>query len=76
MRDRGIVLPFLTDDILVNFDQARVDAGVETLIDFSSAQSQLLMLTCHRHLAEAFRQHGIPVTDLPDRDEYRGRLAG
>ena len=75
-RQEGIHLPFILDDILVNFDETRVSSAMETLKEFSQNGTQTLLLTCHSHLAEAFADQGVSVTNLPKREQQTERLAG
>jgi uncharacterized protein YhaN len=48
-------LPIVLDDVLVNFDDARALAALQTLDEFSK-EHQILFLTCHEHLVEMARQ--------------------
>ncbi|CAH1190335.1 hypothetical protein PAECIP111892_00112 [Paenibacillus auburnensis] len=45
-------LPLLFDDLFVNFDEQRLFAAL-ALIGELSATRQIVMMTCHRHVAEA-----------------------
>ena len=45
-------LPLLFDDLFVNFDEHRLHAAL-TLLGNLSASRQVVMMTCHRHVAEA-----------------------
>lgn len=49
--DHGTVLPFVADDLFVNFDNERALAGLEVLADFSK-KTQVLFFTHHQHLGE------------------------
>jgi hypothetical protein len=62
---RGVELPMILDDVLVNFDAQRAVAAVEVLHDFSQRGHQLLLLTCHEHLALLFANHQLDVRRLP-----------
>jgi len=62
---RGIELPMILDDILVNFDQVRTEAAVDTLLDYAAEGQQILFFTCHLHLAHLFESRGIEPTWLP-----------
>ena len=64
-RDSGIELPMVLDDVLVNFDQQRTEAAVETLIDFTQQGQQILLFTCHLHLAHLFESKGAQPVWLP-----------
>ncbi|HUG91756.1 MAG TPA: AAA family ATPase [Planctomycetaceae bacterium] len=63
---KGLELPMVLDDVLVNFDQARTEAAVETLVDFAAGGRQVLFFTCHRHLAELFQARGLEPNWLPE----------
>lgn len=68
---RGAVLPMVLDDVLVNFDARRTRAAAELLCDFSQKGYQLLMFTCHEHMAEVFDSLNATVKCLPHhRDVY------
>ncbi|MNC17601.1 hypothetical protein D3C75_654890 [compost metagenome] len=49
---RQNILPLLFDDLFVNFDEQRLFAAL-ALIGELSATRQIVMMTCHRHVAEA-----------------------
>jgi uncharacterized protein YhaN len=49
--DRGQHLPFLADDLFVNFDDARAGAGLAILGEFAQ-RTQVLFFTHHPHLAD------------------------
>ena len=75
--ESGVELPILLDDVLVNFDGPRTKAAVEALLELSKSGRQILFLTCHDHIVEEFRSHGVEPTALPARDlPPSHRLAG
>jgi uncharacterized protein YhaN len=75
--ERGIELPLVLDDILVNFDQERTEAAVEALLKFVEDGQQVLLFTCHLHLAQLFQKRGIEPTWLPGhKAAIEERLAG
>lgn len=76
LRLQGVELPFLLDDILVNFDQQRAASALETLMTFAREGSQTLMLTCHQHIADEIRNRGTYVSTLPERTWSPERMAG
>lgn len=47
----GIVLPFIVDDILIEFDDERAAAALELLAELSH-KTQVLYFTHHKHVAE------------------------
>ena len=65
---RGMRMPMVLDDVLVNFDSDRALAAVEVLKDFSGAGHQLLVFTCHAHVRNSFQQLAVEVRQLPRRD--------
>lgn len=50
----GLRLPFLADDLFVNFDDARSEAGFRLLAERTKS-AQVLFFTHHRHLASIAR---------------------
>ena len=62
---RGIQLPMVLDDVLVNLDARRSRATVEVLRDFAASGQQLLFFTCHDHIVEMFSELEIEVRQLP-----------
>ena len=63
---RGASLPMILDDVLVNFDQKRAHAAAAVLRDVAAAGQQLLVFTCHEHLARIFKALRVDVRRLPD----------
>lgn len=53
IKEQGVELPLVIDDILVNFDRHRRKQTVDLLKSISEKQ-QIIFLTCHRTMAEAF----------------------
>lgn len=53
--DAGVRLPFLADDLFVNFDDDRACAGFRVLADLSRS-TQVLFFTHHEHLAALARE--------------------
>ncbi|WP_334073317.1 MULTISPECIES: AAA family ATPase [Paenibacillus] len=49
-------LPLLLDDLFVNFDAGRL-AGVLSVLKEVSESRQLILMTCHAHVAEGVRTH-------------------
>ena len=76
-RERGIELPVILDDVLVNFDQHRVQAAVQTLQEIAESGQQILFFTCHQHLAELFQRSGSEIINLPElANPLQKRIAG
>ena len=64
-RKRGIRLPMVLDDVLVNFDTERAHWAGEVLRDFAQQGHQVLMFTCHAHVSQLFQDLGCDVRVLP-----------
>ena len=53
--DRAEVLPFVADDLFVNFDNDRAGAGFKVLGELSK-KTQVLFFTHHSHLLDIARE--------------------
>jgi uncharacterized protein YhaN len=65
---RAHALPFVADDLLINFDDARAAAGFKVLAELGQ-KTQILFFTHHRHLvdiAQATLGTGINVISLAE----------
>ena len=62
---RGVNVPMILDDVLVNLDAKRAAAAVEVLHDFSKDGRQLLFFTCHEHIKAMFVAAGVDTRVLP-----------
>ncbi|WP_437204209.1 AAA family ATPase [Planctomicrobium sp. SH664] len=62
---QGTELPMVLDDVTVNFDQTRTEATVQTLVDVAEQGQQILLFTCHLHLAQMFAARGLEPVWLP-----------
>ncbi|MGV6816935.1 MAG: AAA family ATPase [Thiotrichales bacterium] len=50
-------MPVIVDDILIEFDEARTEAALRTLLEFSR-QTQVLLFTHHQHVVDAAERAG------------------
>lgn len=64
---RGVSLPLVLDDVLVNFDARRAARAAEALVQFAEGGHQVLIFTCHEHIARLLRTLSVDVRRLPDR---------
>jgi uncharacterized protein YhaN len=64
---RGVNLPMVLDDVLVNFDVQRAKRAGEVLSEFASGGHQILMFTCHEHVWEMFKELKADCRRLPVR---------
>ncbi|MCA9247592.1 MAG: AAA family ATPase [Planctomycetales bacterium] len=71
---RGVQLPVILDDVLVNFDSGRARAAARMLVDFAGQGHQLLIFTCHEHVWAMFHELGADVRRLPRRDGAEDEL--
>ncbi|HUY31799.1 MAG TPA: AAA family ATPase [Pirellulales bacterium] len=67
---RGVELPLILDDVLVNFDARRAKAAAAVLRDFAAAGHQTLVFTCHEHVGRLFKQLKVPTRQLPANAEH------
>ncbi len=63
--DQGIELPLIMDDLFVNFDEERTEHAMDCLLELARTGQQILFFTCHRHLADRFRNRGVQTLWLP-----------
>jgi uncharacterized protein YhaN len=65
--DAGVALPFLADDLFINFDDRRAYAGFKVLGEIAR-RTQILFFTHHDHLRaiaeRALHPHTLSVSDL------------
>lgn len=62
---RGVMLPMVLDDVLVNLDAERAYNAAKVLAEFAGNGYQVLMFTCHEHIHKAFSANGVSVQVLP-----------
>lgn len=63
--ERGVSLPLVLDDVLVNFDAPRAKAAVDVLNDFTRRGHQVFIFTCHDHVYHMFQDLGVNAQMLP-----------
>ena len=66
---RGVQLPMILDDVLVNFDDGRARIAASVLTEFAKEGHQLLVFTCHEHVWRMFQDIDADVRRLPVRYE-------
>ena len=64
---RGVSLPMVLDDVLVNFDAIRAQRAAEVLCNFAAGGHQLLVFTCHEHMWKMFQDVDADCRRLPSR---------
>jgi uncharacterized protein YhaN len=60
--DRHEPIPFIVDDVLLNFDDDRAVAGLKVLAELSH-RTQVIFFTHHQHLAE-MAKNNLPAQDV------------
>jgi uncharacterized protein YhaN len=73
---QGKSLPLVLDDVLVNFDARRARAAAAMIVDFAAAGCQLLLFTCHEHIADMFRMLECDVRQLPVSSNGEPKVVG
>jgi uncharacterized protein YhaN len=63
----GARLPMILDDVLVNFDAQRAAAAARLIREFAEQGRQVMLFTCHRHIAEIFHEEDVAIMRLPRR---------
>src|SRR5690606_37424834 len=66
---RGIQLPMILDDVLVNYDEKRAARAAKVLCDFAAQGHQVLVFSCHEHILAIFRKLAADCRRLPSRFE-------
>ena len=57
---RGVKLPMILDDVLVNFDNRRAAATAKALKSFVRKEDvQIILFTCHEHIRNIFVNRGV-----------------
>ena len=69
---RGVMLPLVLDDVLVNFDRSRAIHAVRTLQQFSQLGHQVMMFTCHDHIVDIFHEVSAEVSLASQNKELQG----
>ncbi len=62
---RGVMLPLVLDDVLVNFDRDRAIYAARTLKTFAELGHQVMMFTCHQHIVDIFHDINAEVRLMP-----------
>lgn len=62
---RGVMLPLVLDDVLVNFDRDRAVCAARTLQTFAELGHQVMMFTCHQHIVDIFHDIEVQVRMMP-----------
>ncbi len=64
---RGVNIPMVLDDVLVNFDVGRARRAAEVLTRFAADGHQLLFFTCHEHIWQMLQELSADCRRIPVR---------
>ncbi|MCA9233886.1 MAG: AAA family ATPase [Planctomycetales bacterium] len=64
---RGVNLPMVLDDVLVNCDAGRAKRAADVLTRFAAGGRQVLVFSCHEHIWEMFKALDADCRRLPNR---------
>jgi uncharacterized protein YhaN len=73
-RQRGVMLPVVLDDVLVNCDAQRTELAIHALCEFSGLGHQVFFFTCHEHVKECFDDLDVDSRELELRPAHPPRL--
>ena len=68
---RGLRLPLILDDVLVNFDQERMRGALSVLEKMNDSVSQVFFFTCHKHIRDAFVELQADVRSISARTDLK-----
>jgi uncharacterized protein YhaN len=71
---RGVMLPLVLDDVLVNFDGDRAIHAARTLKTFAELGHQVMMFTCHEHIVQIFHDIDVSARRTRPRRHFGTRL--
>jgi hypothetical protein len=73
---QGKPMPMVLDDVLVNFDAERAQAAAAAFAEFARSGHQLIMFTCHEHIARLFQTLHVDVRRLPNNSDASTKIVG
>lgn len=65
---RGVRMPLILDDVLVNFDGDRTREAAKVVAEFARSGHQVFVFTCHEHIVQVFEELDVEVRELPRRE--------
>ena len=68
---RGLRLPLILDDVLVNFDQERMRGALSVIEKMHDCVSQVFFFTCHKHIRDAFGELQADVRSISARTDLK-----
>lgn len=65
--DKNILLPLFLDDVLIQYDDERMDAALKFISDYANQKGkefQLILFTCHRHIIEKSKPYANNIVEI------------
>jgi len=68
---RGLQLPLILDDVLVNCDDQRMRGALSVIDQMHDCVSQVFFFTCHQHIRDAFGESEADVRSITPRIDLK-----
>lgn len=68
---RGLKLPLILDDVLVNCDELRMRGALSVIEQMRDSVSQVFFFTCHKHVRDAFSESEADVRSITPRTDLK-----
>jgi uncharacterized protein YhaN len=65
--DKNILLPLFLDDVLIQYDDERMDAALKFISDYANQKGkefQLILFTCHQHIIEKAKPYANSIVEI------------
>ena len=68
---RGLKLPLILDDVLVNCDEERMRGALSVIENMHDCVSQVFFFTCHKHIRDEFVELKADVRSISARNDLK-----
>lgn len=65
--DKNVALPLFLDDVMIQYDDERMDAALKFLSDYAEEKGQefqVLLFTCHQHIIDNAKTYNTEVVNI------------
>ena len=65
--DKNILLPLFLDDVLIQYDDERMDAALQFISNYANQKGkefQLILFTCHQHIIEKAKHYANSIVEI------------
>ncbi|MBK5243188.1 AAA family ATPase [Clostridium sp.] len=65
--DKNVMLPLFLDDVMMQYDDERMDAALKFISDYAKEKGQefqLLLFTCHKHIIDNSKPYNTEVVNI------------